>query len=496
MPPPEPKTLVLMPHQAEEVAKLRVRKRHLTHFDMGLGKTIIVLYHCNEVQMPTVVLAPATTLHTAWKEDAKHFPGIDLRVARGSLEQRAKRIAKPLPNTVTVTTHESFRRDSLLYLKGGYKRMVVDEASKLRGTIGHANVTIMAAISVAEKCDRVILLTGKLCPNGTWEVFWPFRVMFPEVFGRSYWAFANRYFVPEEKIVEKYDRLTNRRVKEKHVIGFKLMDSNRAEYINKLSSHSTVLKKRDVLTLPPEIDIIHNIEMEKVTLSTYNEMQDSLTIAMNSGEQRAFKAAAALRKLQQLCGGVVKMDDEYVDVHRQKLEWLCDDFIEEVGYQTPILIWTEHRAVGDVVIAELGQRFGPECVASMRGGEGSKAGQTVADFQAGKIRYIVAHPGAAGHGTNGLQKVCSHAVYYELSFSADQHEQTRGRLSRTGMVDRSTIFTYPLLVRPGDDPEPSVDQTMLFVLRKKGRASEEILKAVKECGLLSSHPVQDMTDFQ
>ena len=106
-------------------------------------------------------------------------------------------------------------------------------------------------------------------------------------------------------------------------------------------------------------------------------------------------------------------------------------------------------------------------------GRTSKNAQDYIDkFVNGELNILVLHPKAAGHGTDGLQKVCQYAIYYGLSFSAEEHMQSRDRLHRSG---QTKPVTYIYLVA-----QESVDESLLWVVRKKSTKQQTLLKELKK----------------
>ena len=468
---------------------LPVNPRYLLHWDMGTGKTLTTLRWAELKPMPTVLLAPISTHRSAWYNDVVQTPGVNLRHAAGPNRDRV--IRAPESNTVTVTSHESFRRDVDLYIKAGYKRLVIDEADKVRGQIGKPNQIVEACAKLADKCESVLLLSGSIAPNGTYENFWPYRIMDPTVFGRNPWAFYERYFYPVRKKINGRDVVT----------AFRLRPDRQAEYVEKLLSRAWVIRKEDVMDLPQEIDIVREIPMNRETLKVYRAAYKTLSVEAQSGELKRFKAGASLTKIRQIAGGNVLLEGISNHVHSQKLRWLIDDFIGgEYGSKKPLVIWYEFTANGKAIYEALCELVGPEKVAWVHGGTSKNTGAVVEGFVAGRIQYIVAHPATMGHGTNGLQKVCSCAVYMELSFSYSQHAQSRARIHRLGMGKERPMFVYPLLtIETGEggvmdsereevgnsesrDDDITIDQTMLYVVRRKGSANKLILETMKVLG--------------
>jgi SNF2 family DNA or RNA helicase len=82
-------------------------------------------------------------------------------------------------------------------------------------------------------------------------------------------------------------------------------------------------------------------------------------------------------------------------------------------------------------------------------------------------KYLVATPDSAGRGLDGLQKGCSHAIYYSNSFNAIARWQSEDRIHRIGQ--HATASYFDLIARG------SPDRAILRNLRDKKSLSELVL---------------------
>ena len=67
--------------------------------------------------------------------------------------------------------------------------------------------------------------------------------------------------------------------------------------------------------------------------------------------------------------------------------------------------------------------------------------------------------------------MCKYAIYYSLSFSAEEHEQSRDRLHRSG---QHHPVTYIYMIA-----KDSVDETLLWVVRRKATKQHALLRELK-----------------
>ena len=100
-----------------------------------------------------------------------------------------------------------------------------------------------------------------------------------------------------------------------------------------------------------------------------------------------------------------------------------------------------------------------------------KTAADVADWNAGKIEILVAHPASCGHGIN-LQGAAGAAVcWFGLPWSLELYQQANARVHRQGIGH--AVVVHHLLV------EDSIDQDVMAVLADKAAGQGRLLDALK-----------------
>tara|TARA_R110000824_G_scaffold246590_1_gene435756 strand:- start:642 stop:1472 length:831 start_codon:yes stop_codon:yes gene_type:complete len=238
------------------------------------------------------------------------------------------------------------------------------------------------------------------------------------------------------------------------------------EYLKKWS---WALRKEDCLDLPTQMDVIREFELTKPEQKIYNQVIEELRLCCKSNEGDynttvSVKSEAVLMKLRQVAGGTVKVEGVPTEVGSSKIDTLVE-VLAEVGSE-PAIIWAEFTADIDRIARRLTKEGNK--VGIIDGRTSKYAQDYINKFISGELDRLVLHPKAAGHGTDGLQKVCQYAVYYGLSFSAEEHMQSRDRLHRSG---QKRPVTYIYLIA-----KDSVDESLLWVVRKKSSKQQALLK--------------------
>ena len=202
--------------------------------------------------------------------------------------------------------------------------------------------------------------------------------------------------------------------------------------------------------MPERID---NVVQVTFDMGRYREMEATMV----SGKVAAVNSAVLAGKLGQMANGAVYDDNRVVHpIHDAKL-----DALEEIVDQgEPVLCFTAYVHDMDRIKAKFPQ-------AVQFDGEDS-----LARWQAGKIKLMLMHPASGGHGVDGLQVGGNVAVWFGLPFSLDLYEQANARLHRSGQKNEVVVHH---LVSAG-----TIDERIMSVLANKGNMQQALIDAVNE----------------
>ena len=145
--------------------------------------------------------------------------------------------------------------------------------------------------------------------------------------------------------------------------------------------------------------------------------------------------------------------------------------LEEV--QRKAVLFAVFRTDIEELERAIGEKFGPESVASFYGGTSGKDRQRILeDFQDTDhpLRFFVSNPHTGGRGLT--LTAADTMIFYSNSYDLELRLQAEDRIHRIGQDNRCT---YVDLVVPG-----TVDEKILDALRKKVKISNEVLGEVKE----------------
>jgi SNF2 family DNA or RNA helicase len=190
------------------------------------------------------------------------------------------------------------------------------------------------------------------------------------------------------------------------------------------------------------------------------DFERTLLAELPDGQEiEASSAAVLANKLLQWCNGATYTDDKgnWSPLHTAKLDALAE-IIEDNPGET-VLVAYNYKSD----LARIRERF-PDAVVL------DKEPSTIARWNAGEIRMLLAHPASAGHGLN-LQHGGALCVWFGLSWSLELYQQFNARLHRQGQTRPVRIVH---LVASG-----CIDERVMAVLGQKDAQQNALLDALR-----------------
>jgi SNF2 family DNA or RNA helicase len=466
----------LFEHQERFVQIARDRPRYAWFAEPGVGKSIGTLAAIADAKRrgftgATLILCPKSIIHSAWMQDAKHFPQLRcVAVWASTPHQRRELIRMSWCNVcgrtnrecshdycggigltgpdVFVTNYETFKRHAEDF-KPWVRRLVIDESSKVKAFDTQIS---RACHKFSDDMASVYLLSGTPAPNNATEYWSQVRCINASLFGPSFWRFAYRYFSPIKRTIGDRER----------IIGWKPLREMQTEFMAKLQLVSWSLRKSECLDLPEQTDVVREVELSSRELTAYTSMLNELRVDL--GDQPVLTASmqARVMKLRQITSGLIYDSGQCVDIGTSKLDELSE-LLDEIG-DRKVVVWAEFTAEIDRICKLLATRAATGRIDGQIGLD--ERTESIAAFQTGSLRYLVCHPAAAGHGIT--LTAASHAVYFSHGFSFETYQQSRDRLHRAGQ--RNPVTYYHLIAKG------SVDERVMRALAGKRSGHEAIME--------------------
>lgn len=411
-------------YQRYAAAQTTIRGGLLVADDLGLGKTITgMCLMADTGNLPAVVVYPAA-LPNHWPEKMAEFaPNLRVhRVRKGQPyplirqpKQRLPDLWDTLPDVILISYHMLRRwAETLAEIT---KYVVFEECQQLRNPDSDI---YRAAEYLAHRVPLRMGLTATPIYNYGTEFFHVVNALIPDCLG-GYDEFVREWCVsvPGEKA--------------------RLQDAEQfGAYLRREGIMLRRTRKEVGRELPAMSKIPHEIEADESALKAI------------SGDAAAL-AQIILARSERYRGEKMNAGGEFDRLVRQatglaKAPYVAEfvRLLLESGQQVLLFGW--HRAVYDIWREKLAE-FNP---VMYTGSESPSQKQSAKDaFVSGASRVMLISL-RAGAGIDGLQHVCSTAVFGELDWSPGVHEQCIGRVHRDGQTE--PVMAYFLISDQGSDP--------------------------------------------
>lgn len=424
--------------------------------DLGLGKTISTLTAINDLiydycEISSVlVIAPKRVTETVWAEEAakwEHTKHLVVSKIVGSENKRLEALKRRADIYV-------ISRDNVAWIcnvfasKLPFDMVVIDELSSFKS---HQSQRFKKLRMSRPFMKRVVGLTGTPAPNSLIDL-WPQMYLIDrgERLGKSITQYRARYFRPGKSngyVVYSYDLI-----------------SGASEMIQeRIGDICMSMKANDYLDMPERTDNFIKVNLSKELSEEYKKFKDDSIIKIletdGATEISAVNAAALVNKLLQFSNGAVYDEEKNVhNIHNLKLDAL-KEIVENSNGQPILVAWT-YQFDRDRIL-ETFREYNPRQL---------KTADDINDWNAGKIRLMIAHPASAGHGLN-LQAGGSIIVWYGLTWSLELYQQFNARLYRQGQVNHVTVHH---IVTAG-----TYDEKVIDAIRFKDKNQNRLLDSIK-----------------
>ncbi len=456
----------MWPHQRAAYWWASTRPAALLDAHMGTGKTRVAIEVCNDDPAARVVFV-STPLSTIphWRAQILRFSVrepliVDLTgdSTRRASMRAADAIAKFDGSTRQLwllCNRERTWRSPLneLMLRVPPDVAIYDEVHSIKATSGRAS---LHAAALGKIVRRRIGLSGTPLAHSPLDAYGIFRFLDPGVFGLNYASFRNRFAVMGG-------------FKDHQVIGFRNMDEFRQRYL-----WLTFEVRADVLDLPANHHVEHEIRLPPRAREVYNGLRDEFVAELDGGGVvTASNALAKLLRLQQVTSGFAPRDDDgrtdnsnpLVEIHEEKRRAVYE-MLEELPADERLVVFC--RFTHDLDSVHLAARSAGASSCELSGRRKDLALWEATDGTAPRV--IAVQIQAGGLGVDSL-KIARHCVFYSLGFSLAEYEQALARVLRPGQ--ERTVY-YHHLIAVG-----TVDRHVYRALRARRDVLDDVLQRRK-----------------
>lgn len=420
--------------------------------DMGLGKTVSTLTAVNALMYDrleverVLVIAPKRVAEDTWSGECAKWDHLSHLTISKVLGPESRRLeALRAEADIYVINRENVEwLCGIFGKKWPYDMVVIDELSSFKS--GQSK-RFKALRKVRPYIKRIVGLTGTPCPNGLIDLWSQVYLLdMGQRLGMTIGCYRDRWFRAGRRNGPVIYEWTPRPGAEEEITG-------------RLSDICISMSAEDYLTLPDLMVHDWRIVPSREIRKDYDELQRELVLDLDEKEITATTAATLTGKLQQFTGGALY--DTLGDAHEHntaKLDALADIVEQTDG---PVLVFYYFKHELSRILERL-KAYAPEVI----GGS-----ESIARWNEGRIRVLLAHPASAGHGLN-LQRGGNVIIWYTLPWSCELYEQAVARLHRQGQ--ERPVMVYRLVMAG------TVDERVIKALAGKQSVQEAVMSAVKE----------------
>jgi SNF2 family DNA or RNA helicase len=240
------------------------------------------------------------------------------------------------------------------------------------------------------------------------------------------------------------------------------------EQFNRLVAPYTFRASKSELGLPekmPPDEIVFNMTQEQrmaqetlkaMMVLEFDQLRKNFDSNLPMGELlRVSNVGSLFVKLQQIVSGFMIDNDQNLHLFKENPRLDIVDDVLSLRDDKHV-IWCRFRK--DIELIK--QRFGDKAVVYYGGVSNEEKSEAKRKFlNDDRTRYFVANPASAGAGMDGLQTVCSRAMYYTNSFKLLDRIQSEDRINRIG--SREPAMYDDIICRA------SIDRFILQNIRRK-----------------------------
>ena len=435
---------VLMYHQKQALSLLNLFPTYALFLETGCGKSLVAIKRIEILQVPTLVIAPLSTLESVWVEEIKKWS--NLKAINLWRHCKSKGYEIPKGYDVYLINYESVKKLGEQIRNSDIQFCVIDESSKLKDASSQIS---KFCIEMRDHFKYRLILSGLPSPNSLLEYFSQLCFINPDLLGSNYFRFRNIYFYASG--FGGFQYLCNQ--------------ENQVKIMNKVYEQAFFVKKTDCLDLPDKVYEYRTFEMDKIQAKAYKDMKKHNVLEFNNKTILSANELSKIMKLREVTSGFcISNEGMPVKISDSKFKLLLET-LSEISNDKQVIIWVNFH----YEVKSIKDLLGDEAVTLYGEMPQKEKDLAIQDFKNGKYRFLIANPCSGGWGLNLAN--CSYAVWFSLSYSHEQHSQANDRIYRKGQINKCT-YIYLLA-------EDSIDEVIYRVLQKKEVMSSVCLEMLK-----------------
>ncbi len=438
-------------YQMRAIDFIHEKKQVYLAIDMGLGKTAITLKAVENLEYPTVVLAPLRVANMTWPKEIKLWtPNSSYEVLYGKDKDLLCRLKRDL----YIVSYSSLEWFLFVVSTGmfapGKFNLVLDESTFVKSSSTKRFKLIKKLLKRAT--EYRICMSGTPMPNSYLDLWSQYFVLDDgKKLGESFVHFRAKYFFYSGPPM--------------YISKIKYGSADLIK--DKIKPITFRLDSKDYSSLP---DIIHNkieLQLPEKNVTQYKKLEKDMLIQMDDVDFKAKSRVVLGLKLRQFLQGALYSNPkrtEYKTFHTEKISAL-KELLESVN--TPILCPIQFRFEIEMIKKSLKN---PNIPVIAGGVPFEHTMAYTEQWNNGDIPLLLCHPAALGHGVN-LQSGGHTVCWFSLPWSFELFSQLNGRLHRQGQ--ESTVTVHYIIFKD------TIDEVVLKALKRKKAGLDDLLNSFK-----------------
>lgn len=445
----------LFAHQKLSVNMLKKAPAVFDMSDPGTGKTRVGIEAFAARRRKKggchMILAPKSLLASAWKEDyEKYAPDMVCVIADAAHREEAFK----MPADVYITNHDAVKwvaKQKPAFFKK-FDTLDVDESTAYKH---HTSQRSKAAAKIAKNFIYRRLSSGTSNSNGICDLWHQMMILDGgKRLGTSFFAFRSAACNPIQTGPGAGHITWVDKPNIENIVGALLKD--------------VVIRHvfEECVDIPKNHKYSVSYTLGKSHARAYEEMAEEQLLLHKNKVITAVNAASLSTKLLQIASGAVyNGEDDYVLLDSGRYEMILD-LIEARTHTVTFFNWKHQR---DELVKEAEKR-GISFAVYDGSTKDREREQIVADFQAGKLRTIFAHPQSAGHGLTLTRGVAT--IWASPTYNLEHFAQGWKRVHRIGQTQKTETI---MVVAKG-----TLDERVWEVLQNKEAKMADLLREIRE----------------
>lgn len=450
-----------MEHQVVGLRRAWRKRSFALFWEMGTGKTFttvnLAAARYNKDQIDSLLIICPTPIKLVWESEFEKWCPVEyemhvLQSGKKNHEDMVYFTAKETDALkVVVVGVEALSQGKAANLCHVFCKMhtpmaVCDESSRLKNA--QAGRT-KRAIEIGAECEFRMILTGTPVTQGIHDLYGQFAFLNPAIIGcKSFFQFRNRYCVMGG-------------FEQRSIVGYQHTE----ELMGRVSPYVDIVKKEDVLDLPPKTYEKITVEPSPAQLDLIKQLKDVFEAEHGGETLIAETILERLTRFQQIIGGNFpfqvedgKYDTKPIEGKNPKLNALYE-VLEDLPIETKVIIWARFVPEIETIRNLILETFGKPSVVTFYGKDtDDQRKENVVEFMEGRARFMISNPQLGGMGQTWTAATV--VIYFSNSFSYEDRRQSEDRAHRKGQEHAVTYLDI--------EANHAYDKMILSAIKQKG----------------------------